>query len=79
MRNVLRKIVESQEYRFPSTIEDPDVLPQIQKTIKEYGRGMGEEKKLIYRTDVDHLNIDALIEIQENEDIQDTVTKKLKE
>lgn len=40
---------------------------------------MGEEKKLIYRTDVDHLNIDALIEIQENEDIQDTVTKKLKE
>lgn len=41
---------------------------------------MGEGKKLVYRTDVDQLNTDALIEIQnENEEILDYVVKRMKE
>jgi hypothetical protein len=33
-----------------------DSLQKIQEAIKAYGKGMGEKKELIYRTDVDKLN-----------------------
>jgi hypothetical protein len=36
------------------------VLSKVEGAIKAYGKGMGEKKKLIYRTDVDNLNSDAL-------------------
>ena len=55
LRHVLRKMVEGEEYVFPPTIEDDSVLPKIATQIKLYGRGLGERKKLIYRTDVDHI------------------------
>lgn len=31
------------------------MLPKIKELIANYGKGMGEKKKLIYRTDVDKL------------------------
>lgn len=29
LRHILRKIIEGEDYKFPSTIEDADVLPKI--------------------------------------------------
>lgn len=55
----MKKMIQGEQYRFPSTIEDADVLPKIEKAIKSYGKGMGEKKKLVYRTDVDKLNKEA--------------------
>ena len=56
LRHILRKIIEGEEYKFPSTIEDADVLPKIKEAVLKYGKGLGEKKNLIYRTDVDKLN-----------------------
>lgn len=53
LRHILRKMIEGEEYAFPATIEDASVLPVIEEKIKKYGRGLGEKKKLIYRTDLD--------------------------
>jgi hypothetical protein len=63
LRNILKHMIEGEEYRFPSTIEDGEVLPKIEAAIKSYGRGMGEKKKLIYRTDVDEPNSEAFHQI----------------
>jgi len=53
LRHILRKMIEGEEYAFPATIEDASVLPKIEHKIKNYGRGLGEKKKLVYRTDID--------------------------
>lgn len=29
LRHIIRKMIEGEEYRFPSTIEDADVLPRL--------------------------------------------------
>lgn len=46
-------MIEGEQYAFPATIEDASVLPKIEHKIKNYGRGLGEKKKLVYRTDID--------------------------
>jgi propionyl-CoA synthetase len=56
LRNVLRKIIEGEPYKFPATIEDESVLPAIEEVVKKYGRGLGERSSLKYRGDVDTLN-----------------------
>ena len=54
-------------------------MPRIEKAIKAYGKGMGQKKKLIYRTDVDKLNSEALNELEgENEEVVDAIEKKIK-
>lgn len=53
------------------------MLPKIEKTILAYGKGMGEKKKLIYRTDVDKLDKKELniLELEE----EDKVEKRVKD
>ena len=52
------------------------MLPKISEAVKKYGKGLGEKKALVYRTDVDKLNGEALEEI-EDEDIKDVLEKKV--
>ena len=50
------------------------MLPVIEGVVKKYGRGLGQKKGLVYRTDVDKLNDKALMALEE--DIDDKVEKK---
>ena len=52
------------------------MLPKITEAVKKYGKGLGEKKSLIYRTDVDKLDdkeLNVLEEQQHAGDIQDKV------
>jgi len=53
LRNILRKIIEGEPYKFPATIEDESVLPVIEEVVKKYGKGLGEKSVLKYRGDID--------------------------
>lgn len=77
LRNILRKIIEGEEYRFPSTIEDADVLAAVKETVRKYGKGLGEKKGLVYRTDVDKLDREQLEQLGDEENISDKVEKKV--
>ena len=52
LRHILRKIVEAEPYKIPPTIEDDSVLPAIEEVVKNYGKGLGEKRKLIYVDDI---------------------------
>lgn len=52
LRHVLRKILEAEPFSIPPTIEDESVLAKISEAVKQYGRGMGEKRKLIYVSDL---------------------------
>jgi propionyl-CoA synthetase len=41
LRNILRKIIEGEPYKFPATIEDETVLEVIKEVVKKYGKGLG--------------------------------------
>lgn len=56
LRNVLRKIIEGEPYKFPATIEDDSVLKVVEKVVKDYGKGLGRRSSLEYRGDVDKLD-----------------------
>ena len=56
LRNVLRKIIEGEPYKFPATIEDESVLATIEEAVKKYGKGLGSKYTLKYRGDVDSFN-----------------------
>lgn len=53
LRNVLRKIIEGQEYKYPATIEDDSALIIAKEKVKAYGKGLGIHTTLVYRGDVD--------------------------
>ena len=53
LRNILRKIIEGEEYKFPATIEDESALTIAKEKVKAYGKGLGQHSKLVYRGDVD--------------------------
>ncbi len=56
LRHILRKIIEGEEYKVASIIEDESVLGMVEAVVKSYGHGLGEKYKLRYRGDVDELN-----------------------
>lgn len=68
LRNVLRKIIEGEEYRFPATIEDESVLGVIETVVKAYGKGLGHRSALKYRGDVDKLDREFSDEEHEKEE-----------
>ena len=37
LRGTMRRIADGEEYRFPATIEDPDVLPEIEEALRGLG------------------------------------------
>ncbi len=37
LRGIMRRIADGEEYRFPATIEDPDVLPEIEEALRGLG------------------------------------------
>ncbi|MFP6623082.1 MAG: AMP-binding protein, partial [Myxococcota bacterium] len=37
LRGIMRRIADGEEYRFPATIEDPDVLPEIAEALRGLG------------------------------------------
>jgi propionyl-CoA synthetase len=37
LRGIMRRIADSEEYHFPATIEDPDVLPEIEEALRRLG------------------------------------------
>ena len=37
LRGVMRQIADGEEYRFPATIEDPEVLPEIEEALRGLG------------------------------------------
>ncbi len=37
LRGIMRRIADGEEYRFPATIEDPDVLPEIEAALRGLG------------------------------------------
>ncbi|MEE2674959.1 MAG: propionyl-CoA synthetase [Myxococcota bacterium] len=39
LRGIMRRIADGEEYRFPATIEDPDVLPEIEQALRGLGYG----------------------------------------
>lgn len=41
LRNILRKIIEGEEYKFPATIEDESALTIAHEKVKTYGKGLG--------------------------------------
>jgi propionyl-CoA synthetase len=41
LRNILRKIIEGEEYKFPATIEDESALTIAHEKVKAYGKGLG--------------------------------------
>ena len=41
LRGTLRKILDGAEYRAPSTIDDPEILPEIERTLELAGRLTG--------------------------------------
>ena len=70
LRHILRKMIEGEEYVFPPTIEDAGVLPKIEEKIKQYGKGLGEKKKLVYRADVDIEGQDINMDIIEEDKLE---------
>ena len=37
LRGIMRRIADGEEYRFPATIEDPQVLPEIEEALRRLG------------------------------------------
>ena len=56
LRNILRKIIHGEPFKFPATIEDESVLGMIEGVVKNLGKGFGKKHTLQYRGDVDSFN-----------------------
>lgn len=37
LRGIIRKIADSEDYKFPATIDDPTILPEIEEALKKVG------------------------------------------
>ncbi len=49
LRNILRKMIDGEEYRVPPTIEDETVLSVLERRVKEEGFG---KRKIMYEEDI---------------------------
>jgi propionyl-CoA synthetase len=41
LRGIMQKIADSEEYKMPATIDDPTILQEIEKALKELGYAKG--------------------------------------